>query len=108
MFWQGFIIGIFVGACVGIVVAGLIVSAKRQDHADKDNPELRAAEYAVMNNETGSRQNGPGFFPTAVRLRMAMKGRFLPQKILLTGLEVGLQHLTHSGGGPSSSPRNMS
>ena len=61
MFWQGLIIGIFVGASVGIVVVGLIVSAKRQDHAEKDNPELRAAEYAVMNNETGSRQNGPGF-----------------------------------------------
>ena len=39
MFWQGFIIGIFLGASVGIVVAGLIVSAKRQNHADKDNPE---------------------------------------------------------------------
>ena len=61
MFWQGLIIGIFVGASVGIVVAGLIASAKRQDHADDDNPELRAAEYAVMNNETGSRQNSPGF-----------------------------------------------
>ena len=61
MFWQGFIIGMFVGASVGIVVAGLIVSAKRQNHADKDKPELRAAEYAVMNNGTDSRQNGPGF-----------------------------------------------
>ena len=61
MFWQGFIIGIFVGASVGIVVAGLIVSAKRQNHSDKDKPELRAAEYAVMNNGTNSRQNEPGF-----------------------------------------------
>ena len=60
MFWQGFIIGIFVGASVGIVVAGLIASAKRRNHADNDNPELRAAEYAVMNNETDSRQNSPG------------------------------------------------
>ena len=34
MFWQGFIIGIFVGASVGIVVAGLIASAKRRNHAD--------------------------------------------------------------------------
>jgi hypothetical protein len=39
----------------------LIVSAKRRDHADNDNPELRVAEYAVMNNETDSRQNSPGF-----------------------------------------------
>jgi hypothetical protein len=61
VFWQGFIIGIFVGASVGIVVAGLVVSAKRQNHADKDNPELQTAEYAVMNNGTDSRQNGPGF-----------------------------------------------
>jgi hypothetical protein len=56
-----FIIRIYVGASVGIVVVVLIVSAKRRDHADNDNPELRVAEYAVMNNETDSRQNSPGF-----------------------------------------------
>ena len=31
MFWLGFIIGLFVGANVGIVVAGMLYSAKNSD-----------------------------------------------------------------------------
>jgi len=31
MFWLGFIIGLFVGANVGIVVAGMLYSAKKSD-----------------------------------------------------------------------------
>ena len=61
MFWQGLIIGVFVGANVGIVVAALIASAKRQNHADNDNPELQTSEYAVMKDETDFRQNSPSF-----------------------------------------------
>ena len=34
MFWTGFIIGMFVGANIGVVVAGLLVSAKRNDAKD--------------------------------------------------------------------------
>ena len=34
MFWTGFIIGAFVGANIGVVVAGLLVSAKKNDAQD--------------------------------------------------------------------------
>jgi hypothetical protein len=34
MFWIGFIIGAFVGANIGIVVAGLLISARKNDAQD--------------------------------------------------------------------------
>lgn len=36
MFWMGFIIGIFVGTNMGIVVAGLL-AAKRRDAEDRSS-----------------------------------------------------------------------
>ena len=34
MCWTGLIVGIFLGAGIGIVVAGMVVSAKRKDAED--------------------------------------------------------------------------
>jgi hypothetical protein len=34
MFWTGFIVGMFVGANIGVVVAGLLVSARKNDTPD--------------------------------------------------------------------------
>lgn len=34
MFWTGFIIGAFVGANIGVVVAGLLISVKKNDAQD--------------------------------------------------------------------------
>jgi hypothetical protein len=96
MFWQGFIIGIFVGASVGIMVAGLIVSSKRQNHADKDNPELRVAEYAVMYNGTDSRQNGPCFSSCGSKAKNGDEKPVPSAEEVLTSLEFCLQHLTHN------------
>lgn len=75
MFWQGLIIGVIVGANVGIVVAALIASAKRQDHVDDENPELQTDEYAVMKDETDSRQNSPSF---SIHGRKAKNGHEKP------------------------------
>jgi len=46
MFWTGFFIGIFIGANIGVVVAGLLVSAKKKD-AKNHSSEIRM-EYAVI------------------------------------------------------------
>jgi len=46
MFWIGFIVGIFLGANIGIVVAGLLISAKKNDAED---PKTQSPmDYAVM------------------------------------------------------------
>ena len=38
MFWTSFIVGIFFGLNIGIVVAGLLWSAKENDAEDHFNP----------------------------------------------------------------------
>ena len=46
MCWTGLIVGIFLGAGIGIVVAGMVVSAKRKD-AEDHSTEI-SNNYDVM------------------------------------------------------------
>jgi hypothetical protein len=46
MFWTGLIVGIFLGASIGIVVAGVVVSAKRRDA--EGHSTQTPMDYAVM------------------------------------------------------------
>ena len=46
MFWTGLIVGIFLGASIGIVVAGVVVSAKRRDA--EDHSTQTPMDYSVM------------------------------------------------------------
>jgi hypothetical protein len=46
MFWTGFILGVYLGANLGIVVAGMLAAAKRND---AENLSIETAmDYAVM------------------------------------------------------------
>lgn len=51
-FWMGLIIGLIVGANIGVVVAGLLASSKRDEHS-MDETELQIArESAVMDGDS--------------------------------------------------------
>ena len=47
-FWTGIIIGIFVGANIGIVVAGVLAASKRSDYADIFQPGQYPMDEAVI------------------------------------------------------------
>ena len=46
MFWTVFILGIFVGTSIGIVVAGMVISAKR--NKAEDHSTQTPMDYSVM------------------------------------------------------------
>lgn len=46
MFWTGLIVGIFLGANIGIVISGILAAAKRPD--DEDHSIQTPVGYAVM------------------------------------------------------------
>jgi hypothetical protein len=59
-FWIGLTIGLIVGANIGVVVAGMLASAKREEQHSMDKMEIRHTdESAVMEEDpecTGSRR----------------------------------------------------
>ena len=53
MFWLGLIIGLFVGANIGIVVAGMLFSAKARDKSLHPTESKDPASFAFeLNNES--------------------------------------------------------
>jgi hypothetical protein len=46
MFWTGFIVGVLLGANLGIVIAGMLFSAKRRDAENHSSGTTK--EYSVM------------------------------------------------------------
>lgn len=60
-FWIGLTIGLIVGANIGVVVAGMLASAKREEQHSMDKMEIRHTdESAVMEEDpeyTGSRRD---------------------------------------------------
>jgi hypothetical protein len=46
MFWTGLIVGIFLGANIGIVVAGILSAAKRREA--EDHSSETSMDHAVM------------------------------------------------------------
>jgi hypothetical protein len=60
-FWVGLIIGWIVGANIGVVVAGLLASSKRDEHSMNENELRIARESAVMDGdpEIASTQRKP-------------------------------------------------
>jgi hypothetical protein len=49
-FWAGIIIGVFVGANIGIVVAGVLAASKRSDYAEIFQPGQYPMEEAVIDD----------------------------------------------------------
>ena len=59
MFWIGLIIGLFVGANAGILIAGMLVSAKMRDKArsemtDKDEVDDNTGSHRNVERESYS------------------------------------------------------
>lgn len=46
MFWTGFLVGIFVGANIGVVIAGMLSAAKRREA--EDHSRETTMDQAVM------------------------------------------------------------
>ena len=60
MFWLGFIIGLFVGANIGIVVAGMLFSAKARDKALHPSERKDPANITTgINSETKKESSPP-------------------------------------------------
>jgi hypothetical protein len=49
-FWTGIIIGVFVGANIGIVVAGVLAASKHSDYEEIFQPGHYPMDEAVLNN----------------------------------------------------------
>ncbi len=59
MFWTGFIIGLFVGANVGVVIAGMLLSAKARDKVQSQIANKDPAESHSSINETINQDSCP-------------------------------------------------
>ena len=59
MFWTGFIAGVFLGANIGIVVAGLLISAKKNDA--QDHLSETVMDQAVMDEVDEVQSELPSF-----------------------------------------------
>jgi putative Ca2+/H+ antiporter (TMEM165/GDT1 family) len=51
-FWTGIIIGVIVGANIGMVVAGVLAVSKRSNYADVFQPAQYPMDAAVINDAT--------------------------------------------------------
>lgn len=49
-FWIGIIIGVFAGATIGIVVAGVLAASKRSNYAEIFQPGQYPMDEAVIND----------------------------------------------------------
>ena len=49
-FWTGIIIGVFVGANIGIVVAGVIAASKRRDYEESFQPGQYPIDEAALDD----------------------------------------------------------
>ena len=49
-FWTGIIIGVFVGANIGIVVAGVIAASKRRDYEEIFQPGQYPMDEAALDD----------------------------------------------------------
>jgi hypothetical protein len=49
-FWTGIIIGVFVGANIGIIIAGVLAASKRSDYAEIFQPGQYPMDEAVMDD----------------------------------------------------------
>lgn len=59
-FWIGIVVGLFAGANFGVIVAALLVSSKRRDHADNHELEQFLLNESALDDIIHSGNQGMG------------------------------------------------